>query len=91
MQIIMQHIVCSLAKSCFNKGYCIYVDNWYTSVEHCKVLKENGFDIIGTLRKDLKGLPVSVVKAKMKTGQQKVIYEHKGGRAKEISFLWGHV
>ena len=42
-------IVCSLAKNIFNKGYCIYVDNWYTSAELCEVLKENGCDIIGTL------------------------------------------
>ena len=70
-------IVCLLAKSPFNKRYCIYVDNWYTSVELCKVLKENGCDIIGTLRKDCKDLPNSVIKAKMKTRQQKVSYEHK--------------
>ena len=67
-------IVCSLAKSPFNKGYCIYADNWYTSVEICKVLKENGCDIIGTLRKNCKDLPISVIKAKMKTGQQKESY-----------------
>ena len=88
-------IVCSLAKNLFNKGYCIYVDNWYTSVELCKVLKENGCDIIGTLRKDRKGLPISVVKAKMKTGQRKVSYEHKlrvmslGWKDKRVVFLMG--
>ena len=61
-------IVCSLAKELFNKGYCIYVDNWYISAELCKVLKEHGCDIIDTLRKDRKGLPIYVVKAKIKTG-----------------------
>ena len=61
-------IVCSSAKELFNKGYCIYVDNWYTSAELCKVLKEHGCDIIDTLRKDRKGLPIYVVKAKIKTG-----------------------
>ena len=50
-----------------------------------------GLILLVLYEKDCKGLPVSVVKAKMKTGQQKVTYEHKGGRAKEISFLWGHV
>ena len=88
-------IVCSLTKNLFNEGYCIYVDNWYTSVELCKVLKENGCDIIGTLRKDRKGLPISVVKAKMKTGKQKVSYEHKlrlmclGWKDKRDGFLIG--
>ena len=42
-------IVCSLAKSLLNKGYCIYICNSYMSVEVCPVLKENGCDIIGTL------------------------------------------
>ena len=60
-------IVCSLAKGLFNKWYCIYVDNWYTSAELWKVLKEYGCDIIDTLRKDRKGLPIYVVKAKIKT------------------------
>ena len=67
-------IVCSFAKSPFNKGYCIYADNWYTSVELCKVFKENGCDITGALRKNCKDLPISVIKAKMKTGQQKESY-----------------
>ena len=67
-------IVCSLAKSAFNKGYCIYAYNWYTSVELCKVFKENGCDITGTLRKNCKDLPISVIKAKMKMVQQKESY-----------------
>ena len=88
-------IVCSLAKSFFNKKYCIDVDNWFTLVELCKVLKENGCDIIGTLQKDRKGLPISVVKAKMKTGQRNVSYEHKlrvmclGWKDKRDVFLMG--
>ena len=59
------------------------------------MLKENGFDIIGTLRKDRKSLPISVVKAKMKTGERKVSYEHKlqvtslGWKDKRDDFLMG--
>ena len=89
-------MVCSLAKSLLNKEYYIYVENWYhTSVELCKVLKENGCDIIDTLRIDCKGLPISVVKAKMKTGQRKVTFEHKlrvmclGWKDKRDAFLMG--
>ena len=58
-------------------------------------MKENGCDIIGTLRKDRKGLPISAVKAKMKTGQRKVSYEHKlrvmclGWKDKRDVFLMG--
>ena len=58
-------------------------------------MKENRCDIIGTLRKDRKGLPISVVKAKMKTGQRKVSYEHKlrvmslGWKDKRVVFLMG--
>ena len=93
MQIIMQHV--QFKKNLFNEGYCIYVDNWYTSAELCEVLKENGCDIIGTLRKDRKGLPISVVKAKMRTGQRKVSYEYKlrvmclGWKDKRDVFLMG--
>ena len=90
-------IVCSLAKSLFNKGYCIYVCNSYMSVEVCPVLKENGCDIIGTLWKDCNGFPISVVKAKTKMGQQKISYEHKhwvmclGWKDKRHVFLMAHV
>ena len=59
-------IVFSLAKDLLNQGYCIYVDNWYTSLELCANLRYVNTDVIGTLHKDRKGLPKDVVEQKRK-------------------------
>ena len=49
-------VVLSLASTILNQGYCIIVDNLYTSPELARTLFENGTNIYGTLRK-LKSLP----------------------------------
>ena len=72
-------IVFSLAKDLLNLGYCIYVDNWYTSLELCANLRYVNTDVIGTLRKDRKGLPKDVVEQKRKHSERKVQYEKNVG------------
>ena len=49
-------IVLSLAEGLFGQGYCIIVDNLYTSPELLLALYKNNVDCDGTLRKK-KGLP----------------------------------
>ena len=47
----LSKVVLSLASSLLNQGYCLIVDNLYTSLELARALLENGTDIYGTLRK----------------------------------------
>ena len=62
-----------------HKGGCVFIDNWYTSIEFCNVLNNNTTDVIGALRRDHKGLPDTFVKKKLKQGETVAQYEHKMG------------
>ena len=63
-----------------HKGRCVFIDNWYTSIEFCTVLNNNT-TVIGALRRDHKGLPDTLVKKKLKQGETVTQYEHKIGLA----------
>lgn len=46
-----------LCKPIFNSNRNITVDNWYTSIELCNVMKERGLTVVGTLRKNKREIP----------------------------------
>jgi len=51
------------------KGHMVYVDNFYTSIKLAKDLLARGIQVTGTMRKDRKGIPDFVKKAKLKRGE----------------------
>ena len=59
------NIVMTLAENVLDEGRCIYVDNWYSSVELLDELGKLSTDVIGTVRKDRKALLKHVVNAKL--------------------------
>ena len=59
------NIVMTLAENVLDEGRCIYVDNWYSSVELLDELRKLSTDVIGTVRKDRKALLKDVVNAKL--------------------------
>ena len=59
------NIVMTLAENVLDEGRCIYVDNWYSSVELLDELGKLSTDVIGTVRKDRKALLKDVVNAKL--------------------------
>ena len=59
------NIVMTLAENVLDQGRCIYVDNWYSSVELLDELGKLSTDVIGTVRKDRKALLKDVVNAKL--------------------------
>ena len=59
------NIVMTLAENVLAEGRCIYVDNWYSSVELLDELGKLSTDVIGTVRKDRKALLKDVVNAKL--------------------------
>ena len=60
------NIVMTLGEDVLDEGRCIYVDNWYSSVELLDELGKRSTDVIGTVRKDRKALLKNVVNAKIK-------------------------
>ena len=68
------NIVMSLAKDVLDKGRCIYVDNWYSSVELIDELGKRSTDVIETVWKDRKALPKDVVNANLNKVETKTAY-----------------
>ena len=68
------NIVMSLAENILDKERCIYVDNWYSSVELLDELGKRSTDVIGTVRKYRKAQPNDVLNAKLNKGETKAAY-----------------
>ena len=68
------NIVMSLAENILDKERCIYVDNWYSSVELLDELGKRSADVIGTVRKYRKAQPNDVLNAKLNKGETKTAY-----------------
>ena len=62
-------VVMRLTQPILNCGRTVVTDNWYTSIELAKLLLDNQTHLIGTLRKNRKGLPKEVVNKKLKVGE----------------------
>ena len=52
-----------------NKGYRVFVDNFYSSPALFQDLLEEGFEACGTLRSNRKGIPEDVKTAKLRKGE----------------------
>lgn len=63
------NVVMELCSGLWNKGHTLYTDNWYTSVDLARKLLDNETHLVGTLRKNRKHIPKTVVSSKLKKGQ----------------------
>ncbi|KAH9629361.1 hypothetical protein HF086_008147 [Spodoptera exigua] len=59
-----------------NKGYRLFMNNWYNSPLLARFLKLNGTDFVGTLRPSCKDVPEVINKAPLKKGE--LIARHSG-------------
>lgn len=78
-------VVMNLCKPILNCGRTVITDNWYTSVELATNLLNNQTHLVGTVRKNRKGLPKDVVEKKLKANEH-IIRENSRG----ISILKWH-
>lgn len=63
------NVVMALCEHIFDKGHTLATDNWYTSLELAYQLLEKQTHLIGTLRKNRRGLPKAVVDSKLQKGE----------------------
>ncbi len=70
-------IVFSLCDQLLHKGYCLYIDNFYTSPDLAKNLLERETDCIGTLRLNRKGVPAIIKDKKLKKGEVVAAFKNK--------------
>ena len=63
-------IVMKLMEPYLEKGYHVFIDNYYNSVFSTEFLSSKGTYITGTLRKDRKRNPKKVIPTKLKQGER---------------------
>ena len=61
-------VVSKLMSELYNKGYHLYMDNWYTSEKLFKHLEPNGTPACGTARKNRLSVPLSLNQQKLQKG-----------------------
>lgn len=76
-------VVLELLGGSLDKGVTLYTDNWYTSIELAKKLKNRRTHLVGTLRRNRKGLPKVVTSAKLRKGE--IVGREKDG---VVIFKW---
>ena len=67
-------VIYTLVKPLFDKGYCIYMDNFFSSPQLYEVLCQNNIDAVGTLRANRKGVPKELTNKKLKKGEIEAMY-----------------
>ena len=68
-------IVFTLLDGLIDKGYTLFIDNWYSSFELSTLLLSRQTDTIGTLVKSQQNLPPPMNKIVLKKGERVVYYE----------------
>ena len=68
-------IVLTLLDGLIDKGYTLFIDNWYSSFELSTLLLSRQTDKIGTLVKSQQNLPPPMNKTVLKKGECVVYYE----------------
>lgn len=63
------NVVMNMCEDYFNRGHTLHTDNWYTSVDLARKLLDKQTHLVGTLRKNRRGLPKKVTSTKLKKGQ----------------------
>lgn len=63
-------IVKRLMSNLSNKGHTLYTDQFYTSIELAEELEAMKTGLVGTMRKNRKGIPPSVLESRLSEGDQ---------------------
>ncbi|XP_017795072.1 PREDICTED: piggyBac transposable element-derived protein 4-like [Habropoda laboriosa] len=64
-----ENVTIELSKSIINKGYTLFLDNWYSSPNLFLKLHQRKTNVIGTVRKNRKNMPQDLQKHILKKGE----------------------
>ena len=67
-------VIYTLVNSLFGKGYCISMDNFFSSPQLYNMLCDNNTDSVGTLSANRNGVPKEIASKKLKKGEIAAIY-----------------
>lgn len=71
-------VVLELTLDLLGKGRTLITDNYYTSIDLAEKLLENKTHLVGTLRKNRKGIPKEIITKKLKRGERVAKQNSKG-------------
>lgn len=72
-----EKVVFSLAHDLLDRGYCLYMDNYYNSVALTEKLILRETDVVGTMRINRKGIPSELKSKKLKKGELVALFREK--------------
>jgi hypothetical protein len=70
-------IVLKVAHNLFDKGYCLYLNNWYTSPTLVDTLCSRKIDVVGTMRTNRKDFPDFVLRARLQKRKTGAVFHKK--------------
>ncbi|XP_035209506.1 piggyBac transposable element-derived protein 4-like, partial [Stegodyphus dumicola] len=70
-------IVLELCHDLLDKGYTLYLDNWYTSTDLAEKMCRRKTDVVGTMRKNRKGIPSDIKNCVLKKDEHIARYRDK--------------
>lgn len=66
---VSETVVKELSKLIIDKGYTLFLDNWYSSPKIFEYLLQHDTDAIGTVRSNRKNMPKELTELKLKKGE----------------------
>ena len=74
---VAESVVMKLSEGLLDSWRTLYVDNWYSSVSLAETMLSRSTNLVGTLRRNMKGNPAEVVERKLK--RDEMICQQKNG------------
>ncbi|KIH62942.1 hypothetical protein ANCDUO_06765, partial [Ancylostoma duodenale] len=67
---VSEEVVMALMEGLLDSGRVLFTDNYYTSIPLAEALIMRKTNLVGTVRRNRKGLPPNIISRKLKKGQQ---------------------
>lgn len=71
-----EKVVLQLMKPLLNLGYCLAIDNWFSSLDLLKKLYANKTYCLGTIRKTRIGIPYCLKEENLEDGKWKILFNN---------------
>ncbi|CAH1969626.1 unnamed protein product [Acanthoscelides obtectus] len=83
MEVYIPKQIISIDESLVDKGYCLFLDNYYTSVDLAERLSKRRTDCVGTMRLNRQGIPKELKEKKWEHGEAYALFRKKIIRYKD--------
>lgn len=75
---LAENVILELIQDYLDAGRILYCDNFYTSLPLASTLLNRGTHLVGTLRRNRRGIPADLLHSKISRGEMKVLQNKEG-------------